>query len=250
MQRKRDTVAKIRVLLLTGANNHDWQRSAPFCKDLLEHSGKFSVILTEMPSAALEDAAAMADYDLFFMDYNGPEWSELAQANFAAAVAGGVGLVILHAADNAFPGWTEFEKMVGLLWREGTGHGEFHEFKVTIVDHNHPTTQRLSDFSLWDELYHRLVHMHNVPYQVLATAYSDPATGGMGRDEPVMVATRYGQGRIYHHVLGHVWPGDNPEQKHSTMITFENKSFQQALMRGCEWAATGQVSENQTKEES
>jgi len=130
VQRKRDTVAKIRVLLLTGANNHDWQRSAPFCKDLLERSGKFRVTLTETPSAVLEHSAIGEDYDLLFMDYNGPEWTEAAKANFEAAVAEGVGLVILHAADNAFAGWIEFEKMVGLLWREGTGHGQFHEFEV------------------------------------------------------------------------------------------------------------------------
>ena len=32
---------KIRTLLLTGANNHDWRRSAPFCCDLLERTGRF-----------------------------------------------------------------------------------------------------------------------------------------------------------------------------------------------------------------
>ena len=110
-------MSKIKTLLVTGANNHDWRRSTPYCKDLLEKSGKFEVTVTEDPSAVLEDAQGLKDYQLLFSDYNGPEWSEAAKANFEAAVRNGTGLVILHAADNSFPGWVEYEKMVGLLWR-------------------------------------------------------------------------------------------------------------------------------------
>lgn len=86
-----------------------------------------------------------------------------------------------------------------------------------------------------------LVHMHGVPYHVLATAWSDPATRGSGRHEPMMVTTQYGAGRVYHHVLGHVWPGDPEANKGCTTTTFENPGFQKALLRGCEWAATGEV---------
>jgi len=228
----------IQTLLLSGANNHDWRRSTPFCQKLLEDTGKFRVEVTEDPAAALADAAALEKYQLFFSDYNGPEWGEPAQANFTTAVRAGTGAVILHAADNAFKGWTDYEEMVGLLWREGTGHGEFHEFQVAIRDHDHPITQGMADFRLWDELYHRLVHLHGVPYHVLATAYSDPAKGGTGKDEPVMVTTQYGEGRVYHSVLGHVWPGDpNGAYKGASMITFENAGFQEQLIRGAEWAA-------------
>ena len=235
-------MARIKTLLITGENNHDWSRSAPFCRDLLEGSGKFSVTLTEDPSAALEDADALKDYDLIFSDYNGSEWTPAAKANFEDAVRTGTGLVILHAADNSFDGWVEYEKMCALLWRAGAGHGEYHEFEVSIVDKNHPITRGLKDFKLWDELYHRLLHMHGVEYQVLATAYSAPKKGGSGNDEPMMVTTQYGEGRVYHSVMGHVWPGDpNGGYKGATMTTFENKDFQNTLLRGCEWAATGDV---------
>lgn len=232
----------IKTLLITGINNHDWKKSAPFCKNLLEKSGRFSVTISEDPSVILENTEKLKDYQLFFLDYNGPHWSEEAKANFATSVKGGTGLVVLHAADNAFAGWVEYEKMVGLLWGEESGHGEFHEFTVTIVDHEHPITQGLSDFTTWDELYHRLAHQHNVPYQVLATAFSHPEKGGTGNHEPVMVVTQYGQGRVYHHVLGHVWPDDfGKGYKGATMIAFENRIFQECLVHGCEWAATGKV---------
>lgn len=233
---------RIPTLLLTGENNHDWQRSAPCVRDMLEASGRFAVTLTEKASASLEDAAALSKYRLIFMDYNGPMWSDAARANFEKAVAGGTGLVILHAADNAFSGWVEFEKMVALLWREGTGHGEFHEFKISITDKSHPITRGIEDYRQWDELYHKLVHMHNVPTHVIASAYSAPEKGGTGKHEPVMVTTQYGKGRVYHHVLGHVWKGDpNGAYKGASMIAFENPTFRRTLLRGCEWAATGAV---------
>ncbi|HUT32747.1 MAG TPA: ThuA domain-containing protein [Planctomycetota bacterium] len=236
-------MATIRTLLLSGANNHDWTRSSPFLRDLLEGSGKFAVTLTENPSASLEDVEALKGYRLIFSDYNGPAWSEAAKANFVAAIEGGTGLVVLHAADNAFPGWVEYETMVALLWRQGTGHGQYHEFEVKITDKDHPVTRGLEDFRLWDELYHRLVHMHDAPYHVLATAYSDPKTGGTGKDEPMMTVQQYGKGRVYHHVMGHVWPGDPAANKGCSMMTFENPMFQKSLLRGCEWAATGDVAE-------
>lgn len=224
----------IPTLLLTGANNHDWRRSAPFLRDLLEQSGRFAVTVTEHPSEALEDAAALARYRLLFSDYNGPDWSPAAQANFVAALHEGAGLVAVHAANNAFAGWVEYERMLGVLWREGAGHGDYHEFLVAIRDHDHPVTRGLEDFRLWDELYHNLAPTPGAEYHVLATAWSDPGHGGTGRDEPMMVVTQYGQGRVFHQILGHVWEG-------GPLRTLENPGFQASLLRGCLWAATGEA---------
>ena len=226
----------IQTLLITGANNHYWKRSSPFCKKLLEDTGRFQVDLTENPSETLGNRDSLSRYQLFFVDYNGPEWSAAAKTNFLDAVQRGTGATILHAANNAFTGWVEYEKLCALCWREGTGHGRFHKFDVKVIDHDHPITRGLADFKAHpDELYHRLVHMHGAPYHVLATAYSAPETGGTGRDEPMLVVKTYGQGRVFHDIMGHVWSGGD-------MSAFEDPQFQQALVRGCEWAATGSVS--------
>ena len=99
----------IRTLLVTGANNHDWARSAPYCRDLMHATGRFDVRITEDPSPLLSDGAAISRFDLFFVDYNGPEWDDRAKQNLIAAVKGGAGVCILHAADNAFDGWVEYE---------------------------------------------------------------------------------------------------------------------------------------------
>lgn len=238
-------MTRIKTLLLTGRNNHDWARSSVFCRDLLRDSGLFVVTVTQKPWEALADAAALAGVELFFLDWNDAAESvgDAARANFERAVRNGAGVAFLHAANNGFRGWTELEKMAALMWREGTGHGEYHAFTVRIADRQHPITHGLDDFHTWDELYHRLVHMHGVPYKVLATAHSDPAAKGTGRDEPVMLAVQYGRGRIFHHVLGHVWKPDpnHPEDKGATMVSLENPGFQKTLLRGCQWAARGHV---------
>lgn len=228
----------INTLILSGCNQHDWERSSPFVAKLMGDAGRFRVSITTGASAALEDAEALAQYDLLLSEYDGPQWSDAAKRNFEQAIASGTGLVILHSANLAFPGWVEYERMCGIAWREGSNHGDFHEFLVRIVDREHPVTRGLEDFLQSDELYHNLQHMHGAPYHVLATAYSSPEKHGTGKDEPMMVVTRYGEGRVFHMILGHValvYP------EGATMVSFENPPFQRALLRGAEWAATGEV---------
>ena len=65
--------------------------------------------------------------------------------------------------------------------------------------------------------------------RVLASAYSDPATGGTGRVEPILWVNQPGKGRAYFTALGH------------EIAAMQNDGFKAALLRGAEWAATGAV---------
>ena len=127
--------------------------------------------------------------------------------------------------------------MVGLLWRQGTGHGRYHPFDVHVVDHNHPITSGMDDLRMHpDELYHRLVHKDGARYRVLMSAYSDPKTGGTGRHEPMATVGAFGAGRVFHTPLGHVWRNNVPSR-----ATWADPQLRLLLARGCEWAATGAV---------
>ncbi len=103
-----------------------------------------------------------------------------------------------------------------------------------MLDHTDPITRGLADFKTPDELYHKLTHMHEVPMQTLAVAYSDAEQGGTGQDEPALTTTNYGEGRIAHVIIGHVWEGGG-------MDSFQTEGFQQLALRSSEWAATGKV---------
>jgi uncharacterized protein len=68
-----------------------------------------------------------------------------------------------------------------------------------------------------------------VNMDILATAFSDAATGGTGANEPLVYTVRYGEGRVFVCLLGHdVEPTTAPDCE--TLLT-----------RGTEWAATGRV---------
>lgn len=229
--------AKPRILVVSGANNHDWSWTAESLRDILVESGRFEVDVTLEPGKDLADAAKLGSYAALLLDYNGPRWGDQAEAAFLQAVKGGVGVVVVHAANNAFNGWTEYERMVGLCWRKGTGHGRFHPFDVEVVDHYHPVTAGMDGMTKHpDELYHRLVHMHDAEFRVLMSAYADPKTGGSGRHEPMATATTYGKGRVFHTPLGHVW-----KNVPASRASHTDPQFRLLVQRGTEWAATGAV---------
>ena len=107
-------------------------------------------------------------------------------------------------------------------------HGARQSFKVRIVDQEHPVSKGLGEgFTATDELYHQMTILPSA--HVLATAWSDPATGGTGRDEPILWVNTFGQGRAYFTALGH------------EVAAMQNEGFKAALLRGAEWAATGAV---------
>ena len=228
---------RIPVLLITGANNHEWQWTAPSLREILEETGRFAVTVTEQPALTLADAEALTGYAAFVLDYHGGRWGEPAERHFVAAVRGGTGVTVVHAADNAFPGWAEYEAIVGRLWRDGTGHGRFHPFDVTIVDREHPLTRDMRDLHLHpDELYHGLTDPQGVAVRVLATAHSQKATGGSGQNEPMILVHRHGEGRVFHTPLGHVWRGVA-----ASRASHRDPQFRRLVARGTEWAATGAV---------
>ena len=235
-----DTAAPtpIRVLLVTGQQNHDWPFTSAYMEERLEATGRFEVEVTTTPARDLTDPGLSEQVDLIYLDYNGERWGEAAETAFLAAIEGGVGLVVVHASNNSFAGWDAYDELIGLAWRDGAGHGRFHAFDVEIVDTQHPVTAGLPDMHAHpDELYHRLSAAPEADFQVLMRAYSDTASGGTGKDEPITIALTRGKGRVFHTVLGHVWPGVE-----STRASLADPQLQMLIARGAEWAATGTVS--------
>src|SRR5207248_666673 len=116
----------------------------------------------------------------------------------------------------------------------GGHHGAQHPFLVVTRAPDHPIMAGLP--LQWmhtkDELYDSLRGpAENVT--VLASAFSDPKSGGTGEDEPMLMAIPFGSGRVFHTALGH-----NPDLTAQKCV-----GFIATFQRGTEWAATGKVTQ-------
>ncbi len=226
----------VRALLLTGQNNHNWQYTSRVHADTLEATGRFKVDIADDSPGVL--SKSLSDYAVFVLDYNGPRWGEPAETNFLNAVRNGAGVVIVHASNNAFVGWTEYEKVCGFMWiNDTTSHGDFHTFDVKYVNQDHPILKGLPGMKAHpDELYHKLVNTQGVKFDLLAEAFSSPQSRGTGQDEPMAMTMQYGKGRVFHTPLGHVWKGSDSQK-----ASISDPQFKLLFARGTEWAATGAV---------
>ncbi|MDR0724771.1 MAG: ThuA domain-containing protein [Prevotellaceae bacterium] len=256
----------IKVLVLTGQNNHNWQASSVILQKYLNESGIFAADLAVSPKTGEDMSSFCPDFSAYkavVLDYTGDSWSEKTNKAFLEYVNGGGGVVVYHAANNAFRNWKEYNEITGLggwdnrnetdgpyvYFRDGNevrdttpgpggSHGKKHEYKIALRIKDHPITKGLPE--IWthskDELYDRLRGPAK-NLTVLATAWSDKETGGTGRDEPVLMVIKWGKGRVFHTILGHVGAGDGPYP------AVEGASFIVTFLRGTEWAATGKVSQ-------
>ena len=261
----------IKTLLITGQNNHNWQVSHVVLKQILENSGRFDVDFAVSPEQGKDMSGFVLDfspYQLVVLDYNGDSWPEETNRRFLEYVQNGGGVVIYHAADNAFSKWPEFNKICALggwegrnensgpyvYWQDGKlvkdssagggcSHGRQHEYVLNGRDKVHPIVKGLP--LKWrhakDELYDRMRGPGNIR-DILYTAYSDKETNGSGREEPLIFTVDYGNARIFHTLLGHA--GATPEDN----IAKQWSGFQVLLLRGAEWAATGKVTQKVPKD--
>jgi type 1 glutamine amidotransferase len=286
-----DAAKKIRVLIVDGQNNHNWRATTPLMKKELESCGRFTVDVATAPEkphapgkpkdaqneaavAAYQKALAefkhkedlyrkamalfhpdLSKYNVLLSNYNGDAWSKEVQKQLEDRLhKGKIGLVIVHAANNSFGNWVEYNRMIGMGWRgsnfgdrltldaggkevrvprgkgPGAGHGAYHPFLITLRDTEHPITKGMPPewMHAGDELYHGMRGpIENV--HLLATAFDDKRKGGTGEHEPMMWTVMYGKGRVFHTPMGH-------DDRSMRCVGFVG-----TLQRGTEWAATGRV---------
>ncbi len=197
-------------------------------------------------------------YDVVISNFghNAAPWPQETQDAFETYMRKGGGFVAVHAADNSFPTWKAYNRMIGLggwggrnekdgpyvyvnelgkVVRDnspGSGgkHGKRRDFVVTMYDRSHPISRGLPEKWLhaYDECY-ALLRGPAENLTVLGTAESKLTN----REEPMLMVIEYERGRVFHTTLGHDTRG------------FECIGFITTFKRGVEWAATGTVTQTE-----
>jgi uncharacterized protein len=247
------------ALIVDGQNNHGvWPKTTKMMKRYLEETGLFKVdIATTKPNGTDADfKPEFAKYKVVVTNYNGAAWPKETQDSLISYVKNGGGFVVVHAANNAFGDWPEYNAMIGLggwggrseksgpyVYLDADGkvvrdtakgpgghHGAQHEFSVVVREPEHAIVKGMPREWLHtkDELYDFLRGPGD-NMRILATAYADTKHGGSGRHEPMIFTVDYGKGRVFHTPMGH---GD---------YSMECVGFMSTFQRGTEWAATGKV---------
>jgi uncharacterized protein len=259
--------AKLSVLIIDGMNNHDWPRATQILKGILHDSGRFAVDVSTTPQATAPrdewDAwrPAFSKYDVVVNNFNGGEghkgtrWPHEVEAALEEYVRNGGGLVVYHAANNAFLDWPAYNDMIGLGWRNknfgpgitvdaagklveipqgqgnNPGHPSEYDFQITTFDADQPITRGMP--KVWLHPHEQLTHGQHGPMKnltLLTYAYAKDTH----QNEPMDWVVQYGKGRVYTTMLGHLW-------KAGPDITLRCIGFQTLFIRGTEWAATGKV---------
>ena len=278
---------KLKALIVDGQNNHAvWPKSTIMMKQYLEETGLFEVEVARtrylwkwerekdwLPLAGvgekegLKEPKADPDFDPDFSKYDvvvsnfgwkAAGWPDATKKKFEKWMAEGGGLVVVHTADNSWPEWPEFNRMIGVggwggrnekhgpyvyfnddgkLIRDPSpgkcgAHGPQNDFLVTMRDKEHPITKGLPDF--WIHGKDECCSFLRGPAEnmtVLATACDTPQLQAAGRHEPMLMTIDYHKGKVFHTTLGHDTPA------------FECVGFMVTFLRGTEWAATGKVSQ-------
>jgi type 1 glutamine amidotransferase len=253
--------APLKALIVDGQNNHGvWPKTTNMMKRYLEETRLFTVdVATTAPEGTDPDFRPdFSKYNVVVSNYNGAPWPEETREAFVEYVRAGGGFVVVHAANNAFGDWRQYNEIIGLggwggrneksgpyvylgddgkLVRDespgrGGNHGAQHPFQVVVRNPDHPITKGMPRawMHVQDELYD-LLRGPAENMTVLATAFADKGQGGTGRHEPMIFTVEFGKGRVLHTPMGH---GDYSQECVGFIVT---------LQRGAEWAATGKVTQ-------
>jgi uncharacterized protein len=253
--------SKIRVLIVDGCSNHDWQLTTRCIRAILEPTGLFEVAVSTAPPSASSPGWAewrpkFRDYDVVIQTYNdlggGAPWPAEVRADFEAFVRDGGGVYVWHAGNNAFSNWPEYNRMIGMGWRkknqgialridddgtivripsgEGndTSHGaRFDALVVRLADHpihqGMPRRWKAADIEVYN-------YPRGTAEEVVPISYAND-TARTKLNWPIEWTVSYGQGRVYTSTLGHVWKGDVQP------VTVRDAAVQTLLVRAVQWLA-------------
>ncbi|MDA0207748.1 MAG: ThuA domain-containing protein, partial [Acidobacteria bacterium] len=254
---------KLRILVVDGFSNHDWRKTTAFIRTTLSETDLFEVAGSTSPGEP--DAAGWAEWRPTFSDYDAvvlnmnniqqPEirWPREVELALESYVKGGGGLLVYHSANNAFPHWSEYDRMIGLGWRDkdhgtalrldaagtierippgegnATSHGPRQDTLVIRLN-DHPITHGAPERWMTPDIEVYTYARGPAEELTVLTYGRHIATDSYW---PLEWVVNYDQGRVYNSSFGHIWKTDEGVPDRVRCV-----GFQTSLIRAAEWTAT------------
>ncbi len=218
------------VLILSGQNNHEWQKTSPLIAEILENSGLFEVSVTNDPDTLTYKS--MKKYQVILSNRN--TWPDTCsrmsrrwEKDLVRYVSRGGGFVSLHAGASSFYGWTDFHRIGIGRWGRDTRHGPIITGRICELDQSHPVTKGIREFYTTDEFWERTdLFPGSIP---IAKVYAESGYEGQPVIEPVLLCNYFSKGRCMYFALGH------------NERAIRNTGFMTLLIRSTQWAARKNV---------
>jgi uncharacterized protein len=148
----------IKVLILSGRNNHEWQKTTPLLARICDQTRLFTVSITELPDTLTY--RELIKYDVIVSNWNtwpdnNLRFPDKWEKDFARYIRNGGGAVFIHAGASSFYGWDDYHKIGIGRWGKDTKHGEQTRGKITGFNRGHPVTRGFRDFYIIDEIWEK-----------------------------------------------------------------------------------------------
>ena len=216
----------IKVLILSGSNNHEWKKTTPLLNRILDESGLFLTEITEKPDSM--SYATWKKFDLIFCNANtwpdnaarlGSQWEN----DFSRYVREGGGTLFFHASASSFYGWDDFRKIGIGRWGKETFHNAPVVASLYNLDQKHPITKGLNGFRIMDEIWEKTELSDGA--KAIGFLKATNARDGHAIDEPAIFVSQTGKGRNFFTILGH-------DER-----ALLNSGMQTLLLRAAQWCA-------------
>ncbi|MCD6231093.1 ThuA domain-containing protein [Candidatus Aerophobetes bacterium] len=203
---------KIKTLVFTGGEIHDFKGCGEAIVEALSKSRKFEITQIENDLSILV-SPNLDPYELIVFYYTVGKITDAQKNGLLNFVASGKGYVGIHSAADSFRECPEYRAMVGGYF---VTHPHYREYQVSVVDSQHPITKDLTEFMVTDEQY---ILDFDPRVNILCSAL------WKGKAMPVAWTKNWGKGRVFYLALGH----DKKACQHEIFCLL--------LVRGALWAA-------------
>ena len=220
----------IKVLILSGKNNHEWQKTTPMLVRIFKESKRFTITVSDIPDTLTY--STLKKFQLVISNWNtwpdnkirmNSQW----ERDFLRYVNEGGGVLSIHAGASSFYDWEPYHRIGIGRWGKETRHGPRTRGHIYNLDQSHPITMGMGSFYLMDEIWEN-TDIYPGSKAIGSLTAKDEKDGHL-IDVSSIFVSQNGKGRCFFTTLGH-------DER-----ALLNSGLQTLLLRAGQWCAGKEV---------